>query len=62
MPDSQLSLESKMEPSVATCMYLGGKSRDAVIGTNNFPAYPQNKNSWAHAVRIQPVAVPLFLN
>ena len=35
-------------------------SRDAVIGTNNFTAYPQNKNSCAHAVRNQPVAAPLF--
>ena len=38
----------------------GRKSRDAVIGTNNFPAYPQNKNSCVHAVRNQPVAAPLF--
>ena len=39
-------------------MFLGGKSREAVIGTNDFPAYPQNKNSCAHAVRNQPVVAP----
>ena len=46
--------------TVETFRFLGNKIRDAVIGTNNFPAYPQNKNSCAHAVRNQPVAAPLF--
>ena len=42
---------------------MGGKRRNAVIGTNNFdnfPADPLNRNSCAHAVRDQPVAGPLF--
>ena len=40
-------------------IFLDGKSRDVVIGTNNFPAYPENKNSCAHAIRNQPVAAPI---
>ena len=58
-----VSLEQKIRcfapQKSLTFRFLGGKSRDAVIGTKDFPAYPQNKNSCAHAVRSQPVAAPL---
>ena len=40
--------------------FLGANSRNAVIGNNIFTAYPQNKNSFAHAIRNQPVAAPLL--
>ena len=44
-----------------TFRFLGGNSRDAVIGTKNFTAYSQNKNSCANAIRNQSAAAPLSL-